>query len=262
MVTLDGVGLFTGERTRVTLARRPGPAVLVKDRCEVPFVELEVISTAHTTTVGTRDRAIHLGMVEHLFAAFAAMGVRSDVVVRCEGGSELPLLDGGARRWSSAVRALEIRPREPSLVVARDAIVEVGASRYEFVRQEGVRVCARIDYDDSRIAELAEWAGDTEDFVARVAPARTFAMARDLGALPSAHVAPDTVVVLTPDAILSAGARFLPDEPVRHKLLDLIGDLYLHGGPPLGSVTAFRPGHEATHAAIQRALSDGALAWA
>jgi UDP-3-O-acyl-N-acetylglucosamine deacetylase len=67
-------------------------------------------------------------------------------------------------------------------------------------------------------------------------------------------------VVIAEDAIHAAGAPFAPDEPARHKLLDLVGDMYLYGGPPRGRVRAFRPGHAATHAAMARALDLGVLA--
>jgi len=73
------------------------------------------------------------------------------------------------------------------------------------------------------------------------------------------HVDPASVVVLAPDAVLSAGRAFTPDEPVRHKLLDLLGDLYLHGGPPLGCVRAHRPGHAPNARALRRALAEGVL---
>jgi UDP-3-O-[3-hydroxymyristoyl] N-acetylglucosamine deacetylase len=62
------------------------------------------------------------------------------------------------------------------------------------------------------------------------------------------------------DRVLSAGAPFLADEPARHKLLDLVGDLYLYGGPPRGRVRATRPGHGATHEAMRRALAEGLVA--
>jgi UDP-3-O-[3-hydroxymyristoyl] N-acetylglucosamine deacetylase len=63
--------------------------------------------------------------------------------------------------------------------------------------------------------------------------------------------------VLAPGVVHHAGRPFSADEPARHKLLDLIGDLYLHGGPPLGLVRALRPGHAANAAAIQQALAEG-----
>ncbi len=259
MVTLEGAGLFTGERSRVTLERRAGAVVLVQKGREVPVADLELLAADHTTTVGTADGAVRLGTVEHLFAALAALGVYEGVAITCEGAGELPLLDGGARAWAGAVRALEIPPRRPPLVVAREAVIEVGTSRYELTPGAGIEVRVRIDYGDSRMAELAEWKGDPVDFLVRIASARTFAMQRHLDALPRAHVAPESVVVLGPDAILCAGEPFRPDDPARHKVLDLLGDLYLYGGPPRGRITALRPGHAATHAVIRRALSDGAL---
>jgi UDP-3-O-acyl-N-acetylglucosamine deacetylase len=67
------------------------------------------------------------------------------------------------------------------------------------------------------------------------------------------------VVVLTPDAILCAGRPFAPDEPARHKLLDMMGDLYLHGGPPAGRLRAVRPGHAANARAFARAREEGIL---
>ena len=65
------------------------------------------------------------------------------------------------------------------------------------------------------------------------------------------------MIVIAPGTIYAAGRPFARDEPARHKLLDLIGDLYLYGGPPIGTVTAFRPGHRVTHAVMREALARG-----
>ena len=73
----------------------------------------------------------------------------------------------------------------------------------------------------------------------------------------ASHVSPESVVMFTPDAVLHSGRPFEDDEPARHKLLDLAGDLFVHGGPPIGRVIAHRPGHAATHAAIAEARSLG-----
>jgi UDP-3-O-[3-hydroxymyristoyl] N-acetylglucosamine deacetylase len=67
------------------------------------------------------------------------------------------------------------------------------------------------------------------------------------------------MVVVIGAEILAAGRPFAPDEPARHKLLDLVGDLFLYGGPPRGSVAAYRPGHWATHEAVRRAREAGVL---
>jgi UDP-3-O-acyl-N-acetylglucosamine deacetylase len=67
------------------------------------------------------------------------------------------------------------------------------------------------------------------------------------------------VVLVTPERIEVAGAPFSPDEPARHKLLDLVGDLFLYGGPPVGEVHGTRPSHASTHAAITEARALGIL---
>jgi UDP-3-O-[3-hydroxymyristoyl] N-acetylglucosamine deacetylase len=147
--------------------------------------------------------------------------------------------------------------------VARIATIRVDRSRYEFSPGEGVEVGVRIELDDSRVEAEALWAGSREDFRARIATARTFALARDLeefvrdGLVRS--VAPESVIVLGDDAIHCAGPPFLPDEPARHKLLDLLGDAYVHGGPPIGRIRAFRPGHTASAQAFREALERGVL---
>jgi UDP-3-O-acyl-N-acetylglucosamine deacetylase len=140
----------------------------------------------------------------------------------------------------------------------------VGASTYELARGGGVELEVTIDFDDERLAKRASWAGDPEDFFARIAAARTFGFEHELAHLLArglaSHVTPESVVVIAPSGVLFAGAPFSADEPARHKLLDLIGDLYLYGGPPRGRVAALRPGHAATHAVMRRALAEGLVA--
>jgi UDP-3-O-[3-hydroxymyristoyl] N-acetylglucosamine deacetylase len=117
------------------------------------------------------------------------------------------------------------------------------------------------DFADPRIAKTARWDGDPRDFRERIAAARTFGFAHEVEALAArglaSHVAPESVVVFAPDAVLFSGRPFTADEPARHKLLDLAGDLFVHGGPPIGRVIAHRPGHAATHAAMRDARSMG-----
>jgi UDP-3-O-[3-hydroxymyristoyl] N-acetylglucosamine deacetylase len=225
--------------------------------------ELVVASTARATTVEAPGRGIRVGTVEHLFAALAGLGVREGIEVQVE-GPELPLLDGGALAWCDAIERLALPAGTPRLRVTRAARYEVGPSRYELAPRDGdIGVSVHVELD-ARFEPLASWGGDPGDFVARIAPARTFALAHEVDELArrglARHADPASVVILAPDAVLSSGRPFAPDEPARHKLLDLMGDLYLHGGPPLGSFHAVRPGHASNARAIRRAIEDGALA--
>jgi UDP-3-O-[3-hydroxymyristoyl] N-acetylglucosamine deacetylase len=262
-VTVRGFGLHGGRPSRVIFSPRLGPVVLSTTDGESPIHSLEVASTDRATTVRAAGSSLRVATVEHLFAAFAAFRVYEGLTIRIE-GDEVPLLGGGAHEWCVALQDLGLRPSAPPLRVLQDGTVEVGESRYTFACHPEVSVVARIDFGDPRIAPEAAWNGDPNDFATRIAPARTFAFARDLEAMAAqglaSHVAPESVVLFTPDTVLSAGRPFSADEPARHKLLDLIGDLYLYGGPPIGRIVAVRPGHAATHAAVRVAFERGLVA--
>lgn len=201
-----------------------------------------------------------VAMVEHVFAALAGLGLYRDVVIEID-GPEMPLLDGGASAWSEALASLRVASSAPRLRIARRGTLEVGASRYDFVPGPRVDVEVVVEIDNPRIEPFARWRGDAHDFVRRIAPSRTFAQTRDLEELAqsglSRHVAPESVVVIAPDAVHASGRAFAPDEPARHKLLDLVGDCYLWGGPPLGLLRAIRPGHRANAVAFARAVDEG-----
>jgi UDP-3-O-[3-hydroxymyristoyl] N-acetylglucosamine deacetylase len=225
--------------------------------------DLVVASTARATTVEAAGGALRIGTVEHAFAALAGLGVREGLELHLE-GPEMPLLDGGALAWCEAIGRFALPAGPPLLRVTRAVTYEVGPSRYELApADEGIDVSVHVELD-SRFGPHARWRGDAQDFVERIAPARTFALAHEFEELArlglARHADPASVVVLASDAVLSSGRPFAPDEPARHKLLDLIGDLYLHGGPPLGSFHGVRPGHASNARAIRRALEDGVLA--
>ncbi|MBX3226046.1 MAG: UDP-3-O-acyl-N-acetylglucosamine deacetylase [Labilithrix sp.] len=257
---IAGFGLHTGRRSVVTLRRAEGPLRVRADGVEIALSDLVPDGAARSTVLRARDGRVVVATVEHLFAALEARSIRSGLAIELE-GAELPLLDGGARAWADALPA-DLAPG-PRLVVATAATIHVGASAYVFAPGEGVHVSVAIAFDDARIAPDASWSGDAADFRDRIAPARTFGFAHEVGDLLArglaTHVTPESVVVFTDAEVLAAGAPYTADEPARHKLIDLLGDLYVHGGAPRGSLHAARPGHAATHEAMRRALEAGVV---
>jgi UDP-3-O-[3-hydroxymyristoyl] N-acetylglucosamine deacetylase len=257
-VIIEGVGLHTGACARVVLRACDGPVRLSVNGVETRIDQLEVVSTARATSVEAHATRIHT--VEHALAAFAGLGVYEGVCAEID-GPEMPLLDGGASRWCQALESLGVAPSLPRLRVATEAVIDVGPSRYELMPSEQVGVAVALDFDDPRIARHASWDGDRDDFRVRIAPARTFVFSRDVEELLrrglARHVDPSAVVVIASDTVHHVGRPFAADEPARHKLLDLVGDLYLRGGPPLGRVRAFRPGHAANARAIALAFERG-----
>jgi UDP-3-O-[3-hydroxymyristoyl] N-acetylglucosamine deacetylase len=239
---------------------RPGPIAFLVNGVETQLRDLVVEDADRATVV--RATAIPIATVEHLLAACAGLGLHDGLLFEVHGG-EVPLLDGAALVFARALRGLAISSSSPSLTVTRDETLTFRESRYAFHRGRSSKVAVSLSYDDPRVLANAVWAGDRDDFVSRIAGARTFAFADEVAALVNAghasHVDPASVVVLAPDAILVAGAPFTADEPARHKLLDLMGDLFLYGGPPLGGIHAHRPGHRATHAILREALASGVI---
>jgi len=150
------------------------------------------------------------------------------------------------------------------LRVMREATLEHARSRYRFTPAATVSVRVEIDFPAPVGVQRAAWEGDADDFMDRIAPARTFGWARELDALRAAGraagVSLESVLVFDAHGAVAGCRPSTPEEPARHKLLDLVGDLALHGGPPLGVVDAFAPGHTATHAVVARALALGVLA--
>ena len=275
MIAIEGTGLFGGRACRVALSRTTYPAVRLRlgGGPLVPIVDYRVVDTNRTTTIGWGDS--RLSLVEHLFAALAGLDVREKLDIDVT-GDELPLLDGGARAWCEALAEIGLggehasgddRSPAASLVVsprsaAHEPIV-VGESVYRFSPARDVLVTAVIELTDRRVETTADWNGTADRFVRSIASARTFVHARDLEPMLAAglgaSVDPASVMVFDADTVHVAGRPFSPDEPARHKLLDLMGDFYLYGGPPRGSTHAHRPGHRANHAAIEEAIARGVL---
>ncbi|MDF2692904.1 MAG: UDP-3-O-[3-hydroxymyristoyl] N-acetylglucosamine deacetylase [Labilithrix sp.] len=261
---IEGHGLHGGAPARVRFVREPGAVRLRTGGREARIAELQVHGATRSTAVATADGRLRLRTVEHLFAALASMSIHEGLVAEID-GPEVPLADGGCLAFIEALGSLALEASPPKLRVMRAGTIDIGRSRYELRPPQAneVRIEVEVDFDDVRLERHARWAGEPADFRLRIASARTFGFEHEIGDLLArglaSHVSPESVVVVARESILSAGRPFRADEPARHKLLDLVGDLYLHGGPPLGTVRAIRPGHAATHEAMVRGLADGLL---
>ena len=258
---IRGFGLHGGQPATVRFVPEAGPVRVRVDTQQAIISELKADGSTRSTVIS--NGTLRIGTVEHLFAALEARSIRDGIIIEVE-GAEIPLVDGSARAFADALVGFEL-PAAPRPVITRNARFEAGKSVYDFAPANGVNVEVAIDFADERIARSAGWNGDAEDFRTRIAPARTFGFAHELGALMARglanHVTPESVIVFAADAIHVAGAPYSADEPARHKLLDLLGDLYVHGGAPVGKLHAERPGHAATHEIMRRAWDEGVVRW-
>ncbi len=262
-VRREGVGLHGGRPVAVVLepAPRGHGRVFWRDGVAIAAHVDNVVGAARATTLG-RD-GVCVGMVEHLLAAFVLAGVE-DVLVRVE-GDELPLLDGSAGAWTDALAEAGLVDVGAARAVTPPAQVRVerGASWAEVTpipareRLRAPRLHVTVDFDGADVGAV-EWQGDA---LVEVLGARTFGFAGELDALRAAGLAGGVMDAVEEGAIvvLGAGAPALArprtaDEPVRHKVLDLVGDLALLGARLHADVRVHRGGH-ALHHDLVRALT-------
>lgn len=264
MIELRGFGLLSGAPCVVRLTSCDGPVrvALAGEDCALEACRPQA-GLLSTELVLPSGRV--LGSVEHFAAAAAGLGLHRGIRLESCEGSELPLLDGAAATWSAALRRLACMPSAARLHVTRAARFEVDGAHYEFLPAECTEVHVELQTEHPLLERTASWSGDAAAFVRDLAPARTFAFASDLLAYAARglhpHVEP-TQVVIVGETLQAAGRPAEPSEPVRHKLLDLLGDLFVHGGPPRGVMRARAPGHAKTHRAVALALRAGVLATA
>ena len=260
-VTVAGVGLHTGAAVKTTLvpATRPGAGVVFRAAGgseEIPALAANVCDTSRCTVLGTG--AARFSTVEHLLSALAGLGV-TDLSVEVD-GPELPIGDGSALVWVESVRAaglVSLGQGAAPLTLAEPVIVY--GEKNAFVAaypSDAVRFTVATQFDHPLAGtQVARWepsrAQAYQDFIA---PARTFGFDFEVEALRAAGLARggslDNALVVYADHY-SSPPRF-PDELARHKLLDLIGDLFLVGRPIVADVVAVKPSHRLNVALARR----------
>lgn len=260
---LVGEALHAGERVAVTLRAEPGPLRFRWPGVEATPGELRVGRSGLGVQLVYGSSGPAVDLVEHLLSAAGALGATRGLVIEPE-GPELPLLDGGAAGYVEALRALGFGggPR-PELRVVRPFDFTDGSSRYELRPGEGVALEVTVDFAHPAIGrQRASWGGSVEEYEREIAPARTFGFQRDHAALRAAGRAlgarPGPVLVYGEEGAVGSPPRW-SDEPARHKLLDLLGDVTLGGGPVRGRIVAERPGHGPNLAMMRAARAAGAL---
>jgi UDP-3-O-[3-hydroxymyristoyl] N-acetylglucosamine deacetylase len=264
-VERSGVGLHSGGVSRVRLepSEQPGFRVGWLDAPQEPLQLLQpsqVCETQLCTALKLDQR--RLATVEHLLAALAGVGLTA-VTLRVE-GDEIPLLDGSAQPWVEAIAEAGLQglgSRPVSEPLSRPITLQQGQSFVTALPSDRLRLAAAIEFPQAAIGrQFFSLELTPEAFVRDIAPARTFGFREQVEQLRAAGLiqggALDNALVCDGDHWLNPPLRFA-DEPVRHKLLDLLGDLAL-AGLPQAQVFAFRGSH-GLHTALAAALTSPPL---
>jgi UDP-3-O-[3-hydroxymyristoyl] N-acetylglucosamine deacetylase len=272
---LSGVGVHSG--LPVTLALHPAEAgtglrfirtrIEGRQDCEISADMTAVTATEFATVLGDASGPL-VSTAEHVLAALAGLQV-DNAVVEID-GPEAPIMDGSAAPFVTAIDQVGIEtldePRryikvlKPVRVAMGDAFGEIRPN------PRGFRVETEVEFDHPLIGRQTIAVDVKPDVFRReIARARTFGFMRDVTSLWNSGYAlgaslENTLVVSDNRILNPEGTRF-PDEFVRHKALDAIGDLALAGGPLLGTYRSVRGGHKLNHAVLCALMSD-TCAWA
>jgi UDP-3-O-[3-hydroxymyristoyl] N-acetylglucosamine deacetylase len=245
--TVRGAGMHMGRQAEVTVS--PSPAntgiMFVCGARRIPARASFVVSTRRCTCLSDGQAEVHT--IEHVTSALAGLGVdNAEISVT---GPEIPILDGSGLPWVEQIRAAGVEPQMENarpLVLRETIALRDGDSWLVAVPAERFSLTCVTHFDHPLLGTSAATFGDEPDDYARdIAPSRTFGFIHEVEALRAAGLAQggslDNALVIYEDRF-SSPLR-VPEEWLRHKALDLYGDLSLAGGPIQAAITAIMPGH-------------------
>ncbi len=262
-VSVHGIGLHTGRPVEVILhplGTGRGISFFRRDTgTAIPATTEEAGRLDYATSLGTPGNDV--STVEHLLSATAGLGI-TNLLVEVD-GPELPILDGSALPWVRAIQRAGIVRQGAAIPIWRPSrtlsVSAPGGKHLEIRPSRDLRVTYSIDFPSRVIGRQSLTVVVTpETYTHHVAPARTFGFLAEYEWLKSKGLArgasAENCIVVGDDRIENGDLRF-PDEFVRHKVLDLLGDLVLVGQPIAGHIVASRAGH-AIHAQLARAIRE------
>ena len=262
-----GVGVHTGAYTRVNVRPAAAGAGIVFVRTDVrdrdnliPATGEAVCKTQLGTVIGNAC-GVTVSTIEHLMAAFAMLGV-DNALVEVD-GPEMPIMDGSSLPFVRILDRAGLRPQEVarSFIEILDTVEVVdGDKRAALKPADGFEVAFEIEFDTAAIGRQAvDLPMDEQAFREELADCRTFGFLREVEALRAMGLARggsmDNCVVIDGDRVLNPEGLRRPDEFVRHKALDAIGDLYVLGGPILGRFEGVLAGHSLNNALVRALLA-------
>ena len=265
-ITIAGTALHAGSTVTMTLSPAAAGTGVVfrradKGNATIP-ARYDAVSETNLGTVIARD-GVSVGVIEHLMAAVAGAGI-DDMLVTLD-GPEPPILDGdalsyfklledaGTKEQPGSKRAIKVtRPVEIAIKDARIRLLPSDAPEYSY----------ELDYSNTKAIGRQSYSMTLtrESFAREIAPARTFGFVRELDYLKSidrGHGASlENTLAIQGDEVLNKDLMRFPDEFVRHKILDAIGDMALAGAPLIARFEGRKSGHTTNNALLRALFAD------
>lgn len=268
-VETSGIGLHTAVPVELRLVPAPPDTGYVFIRTDLGGFEIpaSVEWVAHCSYATTLMRTgVMLSTVEHLLAALRGGGV-DNAYIEVD-NLEIPIMDGSAETFTDMIEragVVEQSLARKALLVREKVSVEQGDRHIQIEPADNYEIDCLIDFRHPLIGVQRFHVDLTKGAFGReIAAARTFGFTEEIEALRRANLirggSLDNAIVLTQDGMLNQNSLRFADEFVRHKILDIIGDLALLGMPLMGRVTAHKSGH-ILHAALMTKLLRQRTAW-
>jgi UDP-3-O-[3-hydroxymyristoyl] N-acetylglucosamine deacetylase len=266
--TLTGTGVHSGKPVTVHFLPADADTGVVfqlsngSEGREFRALVSEVGATDLSTMLGD-PAGEHIATVEHLMATLFGLGI-DNIVIEID-GREVPILDGSAMAFVEAIgqAGIDTLPVKRRYIrVVKPVRIENGASWAEFRPYDGTRFEIEIDFESPAIGRQLFASDMNADIFRRdIARARTFGFMKDVERLWAAGYAlgsslENSLVIGDDNRVINMGGLRYPNEFVRHKTMDAMGDLALAGARFIGCFRSYRGGHRLNAAALRRLLSD------
>lgn len=267
-VRFTGVGLHSGKPVRMVI--EPASAdygiwfrrVDVMDGDQLIAARWDNVEQSPLCTLIKNADGVSVSTVEHIMAALAGCGIHNALIEI--DGPEVPIMDGSSAPFVKTILSRGLQEQTSpirAIKVDRPIRVEVGGAWAELHPADNLEIDFHIDFEDEAIGvqnHTLNMANGT--FVRELCDSRTFCRRSDVIAMQSNGLAlggvPGENAIVFDGGVIESGTLRRSDEPVRHKMLDALGDLYTAGAPILGRYVGHRAGHAMTNALLRKLFAD------
>ena len=270
-IHVTGVGLHSGERVALTLHPAAENSGISFRRTDLAGKQGEAIAlnpylindTRLSSTIVTED-GVRVGTIEHIMSALSAYGVDNALIEL--NAPEIPIMDGSSLPFIYLLQDAGIvdqKAQKRFLRILKEVKVEEPGKWVKFTPYEGFKVTLTIEFDHpvfNRSSPTFEIDFAGKNYVDEIARARTFGFMQEVELMRAHNLGlggnlSNAIVIDDTDVLNPEGLRY-PDEFVRHKILDAIGDLYIVGHPIIGAFEGYKSGHAINNALLRAVLAD------
>ncbi|MCP4673811.1 MAG: UDP-3-O-acyl-N-acetylglucosamine deacetylase [Desulfobacula sp.] len=265
-VSVSGTGVHSGKHTNLTIKPAPENHGIKFRRVDLPGTQdiqgifNMVVDTSLATVLGTNGAIV--STIEHLMACFAGLGIDNALVEVDD--YEIPIMDGSAWIFTKLIEEAGIKEQaapQHFIIVKKKVEAFENDKSVTIYPEPSFKITCKIDFDHALIGKQEIIFDRTKNnFGREISKARTFGFVKDLELLKKFSLAKggslDNAIVIDKDRILNQEGLRYPDEFVRHKLLDSLGDFSLLGMPIQGHIVAHKSGHAMNHLFIKKLLEN------